>query len=111
MNDERWEDLVDKIDSKFGIESYTREDLYRVLDSGEKKKHGYKHTMIFNGLQGKMKLERISKPLIIDKKVFYSGRKSDSRVDYIYSDKEFTHKVIAYMWSGKEWEERDFRMP
>ena len=111
MNEERWEDLVDKIDSKFGIESYTKEDLYKVLDNGEKRKHGYKHVMVFNGRQGKMKLERISKPVVMDKKVFYSGKKSDARVDYVYSNKEFAHKVIAYQWDGKEWNEIDFRLP
>jgi hypothetical protein len=111
MNDERWEDLVDKIDSKFGIESYTKEDLYKVLESGEKKKHGYKQVMVFNGLQGKMKLERVSKPIVLDKKVHYSGRKSEAKVDYIFSEKEFANKVIAYQWDGREWKEIDFRLP
>jgi len=111
MNDERWEDLVDKIDSKFGIESYTKEDLYKVLDNGEKRKHGYKQVMVFTGRQGRMKLERISKPVVLDKKVFYSGKKSDARVDYVYSSKDYAHKVVAYQWDGKEWNEIDFRLP
>lgn len=110
MNDEKWERLVDNIDSKFGIESFKKEDVYRILDNGEKKKHGFKEVVIFNGMKGKMKVERTSKPTLLDKKVYYSGKKSDSRVEYIYSDAQFMHKVVGYKWNGKDWEEIDFSL-
>jgi len=109
VNDEKWERLIDNIDSKFGIESFKKEDVYRVTDNGEKKKHGFKEVVIFNGIKGKMKVERISKPALLDKKVYYSGKKSDSRVEYVYSD-QLIHKVVGYKWNGKDWEEIDFSL-
>lgn len=110
MNEERWEDLLDKIEQKFGIENYKKEDLYKETDDGKKKKHGCQETVTFNGRQGKMKLERVSKPVILDKKVYYSGRKSDAKVDYVFSDTEYMYKVVAYLWQGNEWKEIDFRL-
>lgn len=110
MNDERWDSLVDKIENQFGIESYKKLDLYRETDEGERLNHGYTEILIFNGMQGKMKLERISKPLVLDKKVHYSGRKSESRVEYVYSEKDYMNKVIAYLWKNNEWKEIDFKL-
>ena len=109
MNDERWETLVDRIDEQFGIISYKKSDLYTEDDDGRKKKHGYKEVLIFNGRQGEMMLERVSKPLILDKKVHYSGRKSEARVEYVYSDKEYSNKVVAYQLINNQWTEIDFR--
>ena len=110
MIDERWETLVDKIDEQFGIISYKKSDLYIEADDGKKKKHGYKEVLIFNGRLGEMMLERVSRPLVLDKKVHYSGRKSESRIEYIHSDNEYTHKVIAYLLKDNQWTEIDFRL-
>jgi len=108
MNDEKWENLIDRIDDLFGIKSYNKSDVYVETDDGKKKKHGLKEVVIFHGRQGEMMLERVSKPLIVDKKVYYSGRKSESRVEYIYSEKDFTHKVTAYLLKDNQWQEIDF---
>jgi len=110
MKDEKWESLIDKIDEVFGIESYQKEDQYRENETGEKVKHGDKEIIIFKGAMGRMKLERINKPVVIDKKVHYQKRGS-AKIEYIYSDTERSHKVIAYIWNEqrREWEEIDFQ--
>ncbi len=108
MNDEKWEDIIFNIDQKFGIESQDTEDLEIENSLGKKDKKGKKEIVIFNADSGKMKLERITKPLILDKKVHYKKTKAQSgQVEYILSDTEKTHKVLAYKWNNQEenWEE------
>ncbi len=110
MTDEKWEDLIFNIHQKFGIESQKTEDLPIEDDLGKKKEKGKAETIIFNTDRGKMKLERITKPLILEKKVHYKKTRAQSgQVEYIFSDTEKTHKVNAYKWNDKEenWEEID----
>ncbi len=110
MNDEKWEDLIFNIDQKFGIENQKTEDLQIEDGLGKKEKKGKKEIVIFNSGIGKMKLERTTKPLILEKKVHYKKTKAQSgQVEYIFSDTEKTHKVTAYRWNDQEgdWEEID----
>lgn len=110
MIDEKWEDLIFNIDQKFGIESQKTEDLEIEDGLGQKEKKGKKEIVIFNTDIGKMKLERTTKPLILEKKVHYKKTKAQSgQVEYIFSDTEKTHKVTAYRWNDQEedWEEID----
>ena len=44
-------------------------------------------------------MEFISKPVVLDKKTTYSRRiGSETKVDYVYSDEEKSHTLIAYKW-------------
>ena len=46
----------------------------------------------FDGPLGKMRLEFITKPKVLDKKTLYSGRiGSDVKVDYVYSEDNSYH--------------------
>ena len=100
MHDERWEELVNQIELKLKI--YEKKSV--TAPDGKTKTE----TIIFLGPEGKMKLERISKPLVVDKKMHYSKRiGSAPSVEYVYSPTERVQRVQLFKWSEKEkdWEE------
>ncbi len=92
MNKEKREKIIGMIEANFevidrGSEHFDREGGVDI------------DFIIFKGPLGKMKLEFISKPVIIDKKVIYSNRiGSDAKVEYIYSSDEKSEKMKAYKW-------------
>ncbi len=91
MQDEKWQDIIGRVQDDFEVLEHEIQELEEGLVSVE--------YIVFNGPLGKMKLERISKPLILDKKAIGSKRiGSDTRVEYIYSDTEKTHAFNAYKW-------------
>lgn len=46
-----------------------------------------------------MRLEYVTKPVILDKKTSYSKRiGSETQVEYVYSEDEKTNQLIAYRW-------------
>ena len=52
-----------------------------------------------------MKLELVSKSVVLDKKTFYSNRiGSETKVEYVYSPDEKSHKFMAYKWDDGEGE-------
>jgi len=95
MQDEKWQDIIERVQDDFEVlEHETRE-----LEEGS----GSVEYIVFNGPLGKMKLERISRPFILDKKVIGSNRiGSDTRVEYIFSDTEKTHAFNAYKWDDAQ---------
>ena len=100
MNDEKWEDLVTRIERKLKV----IEKKVTTADEGRTSIE----TVIFQGPEGRMKLERVSKPLVVDKKMHYSRRiGSKSEVEYVYSPTDKVHRVRLFKWSDamKEWEE------
>ncbi len=101
MTDERWQDVVGKI-----------KDTFTVLEEGKVEvtdMPGYSEFICFMGPGGKkMKLERVSHPLVTGKKTMGSRRIGGSTaVEYQYSDTEMVHKVHAWQWSdsANDWEE------
>jgi hypothetical protein len=98
MTDDRWQEMVKK---NFGILEN------QVLDLPETEGKGTKEELIFNGPMGKIKLEYIIKPLVIDKKTTYSKRiGSETKVQYITSDTEKVRRMEAFKWneSRDNWE-------
>lgn len=100
MNDKRWQNLIETVEERFGISQKKTE----ALEKGP----GEKEIVIFNGPLGKIKLERTSRPLVIEKRGIVSkriGAKAD--VEYIYSDTEKVQKLKVYKWDEdeKDWEE------
>jgi hypothetical protein len=66
--------------------------------------------MEFSGPLGRMRLEFVEKPVILDKKTTYSKRiGSETKVDYIYSDTEKSQSMNVYKWSDEQddWIEMD----
>ncbi len=99
MNDEKWLDILDMIDNKFEVLDKTRAEVPIGDDLDEEKATEIIEAVIFNGPLGKMKVERITKPEIIDKKTHYSKRAGDkARVEYEFSQTEKVHKMKAYRW-------------
>ena len=92
MAPERWKEIIDNIQEKF-----------EVIELGEEKleeEGGAEIEYIeFTGPLGKMRLEYITRPLVLDKKTTYSRRiGSETQVDYVYSDSEKSHKLMVYKW-------------
>ncbi len=103
MSPERWKNLTADIKDKFEVEETNNFHLEEEggLDIEE---------IIFKGPLGRMKLEFITKPVVLDKKTTYSRRiGSETKVDYIYSPLEKSHKLKVYKWdeAADDWLEMD----
>ena len=101
MTGERWENIKGQIKDSFEVEDEGRQhqDEYGGVDI---------EFIIFTGPLGRMKLEFITKPVVLDKKTTYSRRiGSETKVDYVYSEDEKTSRLVAYKWDDgqEEWVE------
>ncbi len=106
MTEEKWNNIVGQIKDNFEVEDEGGEHL---------DEHGGidMEYIVFAGPLGKMKLEFITKPVVLDKKTTYSRRiGSATKVDYIYSKSEKTSRLVAYKWDeGRDdWTEIDGSM-
>jgi len=103
MTPERWKDIVGNVKDKFEVEDEGHEhsDERGGVDT---------EFIVFTGPLGRMKLEFITKPVVLDKKTTYSNRiGSETKVNYIYSESEKTSRLVAYKWEDgqEEWVEID----
>jgi hypothetical protein len=102
MDDNRWEDLKLELNRKFKVEEERFEDLIMQTQDGPVKQ-GQAEVLIFETPMGKIKLVRESKPIVLDKKEHYSHQQGKTaRIEYKFSDSEFSHKMKAYKWSDDE---------
>lgn len=101
MTLEKWQDILGNIKDNFKYENESEEHLD---DEG-----GVDiHSIEFQGPLGRMRLEHISKPVILDKKTTYSKRiGSETQVDYVYSTTEKSGLLMIYKWdeSQEDWVE------
>ena len=96
MLPEKWQNLVEDIKDKFKVEKQGSQHL---------DEHGGTDIefIIFKGPLGRMKLEFITKPVVLDKKTIYSQRiGSQTNVEYVYSQDEKTHRLMAYKWDENQ---------
>jgi hypothetical protein len=103
MQLEKWQEIIGNIKDNFKVEESGNEHLED--EGGVDVEY-----IVFDGPLGKMRLEFVSKPVILDKKTKYSNRiGSETVVDYIYSKEEKTHKLKAYKWDEalNDWVEMD----
>lgn len=92
MNEEKWREIRGQIKDDFEVLEEKKEPL------GEDRP-GEKEVVIFNGPLGKMKVEFITHPVVLDKKGVGSRRiGSQATVEYQYSEDEFVHTFKAYKW-------------
>jgi hypothetical protein len=106
MRPEKWQNLIDDIKDKFKVEKEGREHLDEQGGTDIE-------FIIFKGPLGRMKLEFITKPVVLDKKTVYSRRiGSQTNVEYVYSQDEKTHRLTAYKWdeSQADWVEIDEKL-
>jgi len=97
MNPERWDKIKGNVLDNMEVEE---SDSYKSdeTDGAEVE------FIIFKSPLGRIKLEFVTKPLILDKKTIYSNRiGSETKVDYVYSDTEKTYRLNFYKWD----EDRD----
>jgi len=92
MSPERWQQIKGQV-----------KDNFKVEEEGEEHEEEMGGTdiefIIFQGPLGRMKLEFISKPVVVDKKTTYSHRiGANTKVDYVYSEDEKSHTLMAYKW-------------
>ena len=100
MNDEKWEVLVEQIQRKFEVTEHRKE------DSAEDRTH--REVLVFAGPTGPMKLERVSRPLVLDRKPIYSKRiGSGVAYEFVYHPTERTHREYLFRWVNNGWEEMD----
>jgi len=100
---EKWENLIDDIKDKFEVEEQGKEHLDERggIDI---------EFIIFKSPLGRVKLEFVTKPVVLDKKDIYSQRiGSQSNIEYVYSKDEKTSRLVAYKYNDieKEWVEID----
>ena len=106
MQPEKWNQIKGRIKDNFPVRE---EGVQRLEDEG-----GVDIEYIeFSGPLGLMRLEYVSKPVVLDKKTVYSKRiGSETKVDYVYSETERSHQMTAYKWddSQEDWLEMDGAM-
>ena len=92
MSPEKWRDLVGQIKDNFKVEE--NETLHLDEAGGTEVEY-----IIFKGPLGRMKLELIIKPVVLDKKTKYSNRiGAETVVEYVYSQTEKNYRLKAYKW-------------
>ncbi|MCL5794876.1 MAG: hypothetical protein M1338_00750 [Patescibacteria group bacterium] len=97
MTDEKWQQVIANIKDNFELISHETSPIAEEDGGGEAE------IIEFNGPLGKMKLERTTQPLVIDKKTIGSRRiGSQTKVEYVYSDTEKVHRFKAYRWSDPD---------
>lgn len=104
MTEEKWLNLLSMIEESFGSAYRQKAEL------SEEDGPGTEETVEFTGPMGKMKLVRLVRPLLLDKKTIYSRRAgSETKVDYVYSDEETVTSLKAYRFdeASGDWQEID----
>lgn len=75
MQDEKWQDILGKVKDNFEVLDENKEDL----DPGP----GFVEYIVFSGPLGKIRLERTTKPVVLEKKGIGSRRiGSQASVEY-----------------------------
>lgn len=97
MTEEKWQQIVGMIKDRFEVEYEGSEELIDFVN-------GKVEFIVFDGPLGKIKLEYETKPLILDKKTIGSRRiGSETTVEYVYSENEFSNVFKAYKLTDDEW--------
>ena len=106
MTDDKWQQLVEIAKKQFKNVQLSAEDLIVTTADGEQKR-GTKDILVFENPMGKFKLVRENKPVVLEKKEFFSHRAGDTaRTEYKFSATEFFHKLLVYKEGDyDEWEE------
>ena len=89
MHEDRYNDIKQKIKSSFEI-------IDERTEKDDQRREEIEITEFISPL-GKLKVEWITRPKVLDKKTFYSNRiGSDVKVDIVYAEDEFTHTFKVY---------------
>ena len=95
MNDEKWSDLKEKIENRFGgFDDYV-EEVFIEDDLGHRIPQKIE-SLEFKSDLGYLKIERTSHPKIVDRKAHYHKGAGGADVEYVTSEDEFTYKITVY---------------
>ncbi|MFZ5365378.1 MAG: hypothetical protein ACOZBH_04265 [Patescibacteria group bacterium] len=106
MIPEKWEEIKEMVNGNFEVIESGREIIADIPGATLE-------FMEFFGPMGRMRIEFISKPKILDKKTLYSNRVGgDVKVDYVYSEQELVYQFMAYQWDevADDWKEIEFNL-
>ncbi|MBT4277640.1 hypothetical protein HOD96_02755 [Candidatus Falkowbacteria bacterium] len=113
MRYEKWQDIVGTIKDKFEVLDEVKEKEELGEDVNKETVFEKIESIEFNGPLGRIKLELVTRPIVLDKKTNVSRRiGAVGDVKYIYSDTEEASKFKAYKWdeSSEDWEEMEGKM-
>lgn len=103
MTDRGWSDLNDGLEHRFGELKRSRRtepledapELTQTIEAIEFTVGGQTY-----------KIERVTRPVVLDKKSYYhKAAGSQTRVEYVYDPEETSSKVIFYQQGGADWQE------
>lgn len=98
-------DLLDIIEEKFGIEQREKLSVEQPPDSGQSIP-GTIERVYFSRGGTPLRLDFVTRPVVLDKKAHFRRSSGNStRVEYVYSETETTHKLIGYQKLDGEWVE------
>lgn len=106
MQEEKWQEVLEKIRSNFDIEEHETTDLEDVPNATVE-------TVVFNSPMGRIMVERTLKPKVVDKKTLYSSRAGAAvNVDYEYSDTDMVSTVEVFKWNeiSDDWQKADINL-
>lgn len=95
MNDERWQELKDKIELKFGTFESEKDNTFLEDDLGHKVPQTVE-SLIFKSPLGEIKIERTKHPKIIDRKSHYHKGAGGSDIEFVVSEDEHSYRVAVY---------------
>jgi len=97
MNPKKWEEIIYLIEEKFGLAKHQTENFLVDETHDGQQIMGQKEIIEFRGPMGQIRVEKISQPKLIDKKVLASRRiGGKSVVDYVYSPEEKSEYIKFY---------------
>jgi len=106
MTDDKWLQIVDRVKDKFKIEEEDARQDTREDGSWERREW-----IIFTGPLGRMKIERLIRPMIMNEQRIYSKRQGTAaNVVYEYSDTETTSALRVYRDVAGTWETMDAKI-
>lgn len=96
MTEEKWKTIVGNIKDGFEVEDEGSE---HIDDEG-----GVDiEYIVFQGPLGRMRLELVTKPVVLDKKTTYSRRiGAETKIDYVYSEEDRSSQMTAYKWDEND---------
>lgn len=102
MNDQRWEEVLRRLDKHFGDLEFD--------ETEDEETQAVTESVVWTSPQGRMKLARTTRPLVVDKKLHYSNRAGGgTHVEYVFSKTETSSRIRLFRWSDplNDWEEID----
>jgi hypothetical protein len=95
MNDDKWIDLKIKLREKFGKIKESIEEEASEDDVGHQIPIKIER-LEFDSPLGHLRMERTTRPKILDKKSHYHKGAGGAQVEYVLSEDEFSHKLDVY---------------